>query len=319
MEPMLLRPVGKDYLWGGTRLKTEFHKAIDMTPLAESWECSVHPDGSNTILNGVHQGKTLAEVLQQHPDYLGSKQENGLPILIKFIDAKSDLSIQVHPDDAYARQHENQNGKTEMWYVLDALPGASLVIGFAHDVTEKQLCEAVKGNDLAKHLQRVPVCKGNVFYIPSGLVHAIGAGVLLAEIQENSNVTYRVYDYHRTDKNGDLRPLHLDKALDVMNRKASPRIERHSRLIRYYLGCSREILCRCEYFETEKIQVSKSFSFSVLETSFQVLLCIEGEGKLETESCANALYFRKGDCIFLAAGSGRCQVGGILEFLKVRC
>lgn len=319
MEPMLLKPVGKDYLWGGTRLKTEFNKDLDVTPLAESWECSVHPDGQSVVSNGDYKGRTLADVLSEHSDYLGTKTDGEMPILAKFIDAKLDLSVQVHPDDEYAREHEHQNGKSEMWYVLDALPGASLVIGFAHDVTEVQLRDAVEAGNLSKHLQKIPVKKGDIFFIPAGLVHAIGAGTLIAEIQESSNVTYRVYDYNRTDKNGKKRELHFDKALDVMNMRASPPVVQHARLLRYYPGCSREILCRCKYFETERIQVSKAFAFSVFNTSFQVLLCIDGSGGIETENIHKPLRFKKGDCVFLPAGLGRCHIVGEVELLKIRC
>ena len=140
MEIMKLLPAGKDYLWGGTRLRDEYGKKIDMTPLAETWECSVHPDGPSRIVNGEFKGKTLADVLKQHPEYLGAKAKNEeLPILVKFIDAKSDLSVQVHPDDEYAREYENQNGKTEMWYVIDAEDNASLIYGFRHKVTPEIL------------------------------------------------------------------------------------------------------------------------------------------------------------------------------------
>lgn len=161
---MLLKLVGKDYLWGGTRLKKKFNKDLDLTPLAEYWECSVHPDGQSVVSNEDYKGRTLADVLNEYPDYLGTKTDGELLILAKFIDAQLDLSVQVHPDDEYARVHEHQNGKSEMWYVLDAQPGSSLVIGFAHDVTEAQLRDAVEAGTLSKHLQKIPVRKGDIFY-----------------------------------------------------------------------------------------------------------------------------------------------------------
>lgn len=175
MEPMLLKPVEKDYLRGGTRLRSEFNKICPQIPLAETWECSVYPDGPSRITNGFHKGKTLDHVLHEHPDYLGTKgmgsfqagcdiQITGeLPILVKFIDAEKDLSVQVHPDDEYAWMHEHQNGKTEMWYVLDAKPGAGLVCGFENDMTEELLRKAVSEGSLMKHLQQVPAHKGDVF------------------------------------------------------------------------------------------------------------------------------------------------------------
>lgn len=182
MEPLLLKPVGKDYLWGGNRLKSEYGKNITLTPLVESWECSVHPDGLSVIATGSKRCLTLKEVLDEYPEYLGSKANGIMPILAKFIDAEQNLSVQVHPDDEYALAHEGDNGKTEMWYVLDALPGASLIYGFAHDVTKEQLQTSLEQGDIRKHLQKIPIHKGDVFYIPAGLVHAIGAGALIVEI-----------------------------------------------------------------------------------------------------------------------------------------
>lgn len=203
MEIMKLIPTGKDYLWGGTRLCEEYGKKIDLNPLAETWECSVHPDGPSYVANGIYKEQTLAEVLSAHPEYLGTKVENGeLPVLVKFIDAKKDLSVQAHPNDEYARAHEGDNGKTEMLYVIDADEGASLIYGFQHEVTEEILRKAVETGTLDKHLQKVSAHKGDTYFVPAGTVHGIGKGILVAEIQESSNVTYRVYDYDRVDENG---------------------------------------------------------------------------------------------------------------------
>lgn len=320
MEIMKLQPVGKDYLWGGTRLREEYGKKIDLTPLAETWECSVHPDGPSIVVNGEFKGKTLAEVLKEHPEFLGSKVENGeLPVLIKFIDAKKDLSVQVHPNDEYARIHEHQNGKTEMWYVLDAEKGASLIYGFQHKVTADILRKAVESGTLDRHLQKIEVHKGDVFFVPAGTVHGIGAGILVAEIQESSNVTYRVYDYDRIDKNGKKRALHFDKAIEVMKMDIVPDVRQKPRKVHYYPGCSRELLCRCKYFETERIMVSLGMGFSVMNSSFQVLLCLKGEGGITTDEMYRPLRFQKGDCMFLPADIGRCHLIGRTELLKVRC
>ena len=320
MEAMLLRPAYKDYIWGGTRLKTEYGKKTDKTPLAESWECSVHPDGPSVVASGRFAGSTLAQVLADHPEYLGTKaQVTGFPVLVKFIDAAQDLSVQVHPDDDYAGAKENQRGKTEMWYVLDAAPGAELICGFRHDVTPEQLKKAIAGGTLNKHLLRVKVSKGDVFHIPAGTVHAIGAGVLLVEIQENSNVTYRLYDYEREDKNGNKRELHIDKAIEIMDMKARKDVRQKPRFVRFQPGASREILSRCRYFDTERIMVSMGVDFSVLETSFQVLLCTEGNGRIICGDMNSPLSFKRGDCIFIPAGIGRCNVLGQAELIKVRC
>lgn len=320
MEIMKLIPTGKDYLWGGTRLREEYDKKIDLTPLAETWECSVHPDGPSYVANGIYKGEALAQVLQKHPEYIGTKAKNGkFPVLVKFIDAKQDLSVQVHPDDAYAQEHEGDNGKTEMWYVVDADEGASLIYGFRHKVTEEILRKAVETGTLDKHLQKIPVHKGDTFFVPAGTVHGIGKGILIAEIQESSNVTYRVYDYDRVDKNGKKRELHFDKAVRVMNRGIAPDVRRKSRMIRYYPGCSRELLCRCQYFETERIQVTKGFAFSVIDTSFQVLMCLDGYGEVQTmDTEQKPIRFSKGETLFLPAGLGRCFVVGDTELIKIR-
>lgn len=321
MEIMKLNPTGKDYLWGGKRLKEEFHKDLNLTPLAETWECSIHPDGMSTVINGTSKGKTLYSILQEHPEYLGTKIKNGkLPILVKFIDAQKDLSIQVHPNDDYAQRVENENGKTEMWYILDAKPGAHLVYGFEHDIDANQLIESIESNTLMKHLHREDVQKGDVIFVPAGTVHGIGAGMLVAEIQENSNVTYRVYDYNRLDKSGKKRELHVEKAIQVLNMKKIDRTGYKRKLIHFYPGCSREILCRCKYFETERIKVKTGFSFSVKKESFQVLLCLSGNGQIEFSSGEKKpVRFRKGECLFLPAAMGRCYVLGDTELLKIRC
>lgn len=320
MEIMKLKPEGKDYLWGGTRLREEYGKDIPLTPLAETWECSVHPDGLSVVVNGINAGRTLADVLAEHPEYMGSKIPEGgeFPILVKFIDAKQDLSVQVHPDDAYARQYEHQNGKTEMWYVLDATEDASLIYGFEHPVTEEILRKAVETETLGKHLHKVKVRKGDLYYVPAGTVHGIGAGTLVAEIQESSNVTYRVYDYDRVDKHGNKRELHFDQAIKVMDMTVAPDVRQKARMVRYYPGCAREILCRCKYFETERIQVATDCEFSVLDTSFQVLLCLGGTGKVSAPQ-GETVEFVKGDCLFIPAGMGRCRITGETELLKVRC
>lgn len=314
LYPMFLAPCGKDYLWGGTRLKTQFEKAVDMTPLAETWECSVHPDGPSTVTNGIFAGKTLKEVLDLHPEFLGTKGDpaEGLPILVKFIDAAKDLSIQVHPDDAYAARFEGSRGKAEMWYVLDAAEGAEIVLGFEHPVNEKIIRDAQRTGDFRRHLHYVPVRKGDSFFVPPGMVHAVGAGIMLVEVQESSNLTYRVYDYDRVGADGRKRELHLEKAFQVMNMKPADARGRGGRSVRYEPGCSRETLCRCRYFEAEYIRCTERFRFDVRRESCQILLCLEGEGAIGDDS------FRRGDCLFLPAGYGEAEVRGALGLLKIR-
>ncbi len=320
MQILKLMPAGKDYLWGGTRLKTEYRKQIDLTPLAETWECSVHPDGLSVVENGKYTGMSLKEVLDIHPEFLGTKNAD-MPVLIKFIDAMQDLSVQVHPDDEYARKYEGDNGKTEMWYLIDAAPGTQIIYGFEHAVTKEILDGSIKNGTLDKQLHKVDIHKGDVIFVPAGTVHGIGAGALIAEIQESSNVTYRVYDYDRVGKDGKKRELHFDKAVEIMHMDSAKKVKtKRKRLVHYYPGSSREIICRSQYFEVEKIVFNKGCGFSVLLDSFQVLLCINGEAQV---GFFNEEYkpvrFKKGDCLFIPAGTGRCSLLGDAEILKVRC
>ncbi len=317
----MLEPVGKDYIWGGTRLKTEYGKNIDMTPLAETWECSTHSDGPSRIVNGEFAGRTLDVVLREHPEFLGKrvKSADGLPILIKLIDAAQDLSVQVHPDDEYAREHEGLNGKTELWCVIDAQPDASIVCGFAHPVTRELLGTAIETGNFAKHLQRVPVHKGDVFFIPAGTIHSIGAGVIIAEIQENSNVTYRVYDYDRIDKYGQKRLLSYEKALDVLDMQPANQARQKPKLIKCRPGGSGEILCRCRYFTVERIRVSDEYTFYISDDSFQVLLCEEGTGSVKLNRDTEELDLSKGKCVFLTANTGECHVIGNNSVFRVYC
>lgn len=328
-KPFLLKPSGKDYLWGGQRLNTEFEKGIDLAPLAETWECSSHPDGPSYVVNGEFSGMELAEVLRLHPEYLGTKHAglNELPILIKFIDAKKDLSVQVHPTDAYAKEYENgQLGKTEMWYVLDASKDAKLVYGFNHDTDEATIRKAIANGTLMNHLQQVSVKKDDLFFIEAGTVHAIGAGALIAEIQENSNLTYRLYDYNRVGKDGKLRELHVDKAMAVSNMKSSSEPKQPLRVLKYRQGMASELLCRCKYFETYRMVVNterrQEVHYRADEIGFRVLLCVNGCGTMSYLNSASGaeenFRFYKGDCVFVPADSEEISIHGCAQFLDVR-
>ncbi len=221
MAILKLKPSCKAYLWGGTRLKTEFGKTFSGEKLAETWELSCHLDGPSIVEGGEFAGRTLKEYLEKEgKKAVGEKCQKyqQFPLLIKFIDAKEDLSIQVHPDDAYALKEEGQYGKTEMWYVVDCEEGSSLYYGFSKEISKEEFAERIREQTLLEVLNRVTVKKGDVFFIEPGTIHAIGKGILIAEIQQSSNVTYRVYDYGRKDANGKERDLHIDKALQVTNR-----------------------------------------------------------------------------------------------------
>ena len=323
-EPFLLRPAGKDYLWGGTRLKDDFSKDLPMNPLAETWECSTHPDGPSIIASGKYKGQFLADVIKKHPEYLGThpKGKAGLPILVKLIDARKDLSVQVHPNDEYAMKYENGSlGKTEMWYVVDAAKDASLIYGFHHDMDRAVLKKSLEEGSVQKYLQKIRIHKDDVFFIEAGTVHAIGKGAMIAEIQESSNLTYRLFDYNRVDREGRRRELHIRKALDVINLKGSQEPRQPMRVLRYRKGTASELLCRCKYFQTERMLVNtecyrEMADYQTGENSFQVLLCIGGCGTLTGRE---SIHFIKGDCIFIPANSIPLKIHGKAEFLKIEC
>lgn len=338
-KPFLLSPVGKDYLWGGNRLKSEYGKEeLLEEPLAESWECSTHPDGQSIVASGKFEGQTLKEVLSTHPEFLGTHpakttenvdvEENitsgDLPILLKFIDARKDLSVQVHPSDEYAKQFENgQRGKTEMWYVADAKPNAKLVYGFYHDIKKEQLEKSLREGTVEKYLQKVKIKKDDVFFIESGTVHAIGAGALIVEVQESSNLTYRMFDYNRLDKDGHPRQLHIEKALEVANLKSSAEPKQPMRVLKYKKGMASELLCRCKYFQVERhllnTEISKRLvDFNTESNSFRVYACLDGCGVLFTED-GDSLNFFKGDCIFVPADSIGLKFHGKAQFISVTC
>ena len=329
--PFLLQPVGKDYLWGGDKLKREYGKDLDMDPLAESWECSTHPDGTNRVATGRHRGQLLSDVLRDHPEYLGTHprmdEKGGLPILVKFIDAKKDLSVQVHPDDAYAAKYENgSRGKSEMWYVMDADEGSAIIYGFYEDTSKEKVRDAIRKGTILNLVQRIPIHRNDVFFIEAGTVHAIPAGALIAEIQESSNLTYRLYDYGRVDKNGKERPLHIDRAMDVADLKSAASPRQPMRLLRYERGCATELLCRCRYFQTERMLVNAGegstgsaapVPFSSDRNSFRILLCIAGAGTLR--SGEEKLEFSAGGCIFVPADLQGMELEGRLELLNITC
>ena len=328
--PVKLGGCVKDYLWGGSRLIRDYGARSDSGTAAELWECSVHPDGESVICSGAYAGTSLREYLEKHPDHIcipGSRNmelgEDGFPVLVKLIDAADDLSIQVHPDDAYARIHENgSRGKSEFWYILDAEPGAELVYGFYRDISREELDRALEDRSITNYVQRVPVRKNDVFYVKAGTVHAVCRGIVLAEVQETSNLTYRLYDYERRDKNGALRPLHIEKAREVIDLSRSPEPRQPMRLIRYAPGVAEEFVFRCQYFEIHRLLVSAEEGEAAIhrsgDTSFEVLLCTEGEGTIAADGMED-IGFSRGSCFFVPAASEKMKISGKGEFLLIHC
>ena len=305
MYTLKLKPALKDYLWGGTRLKTEYKMESDLEKVAEAWVLSTHKDGPSVVLNGELCGKTLTEAVEIFgADCLGEngKKFSYFPILIKLIDARDDLSVQVHPNDEYALKVEGEYGKTEMWYIVDCEEGAALYYGFKEEISKEEFREKIADNTITDVLNRVPVKKGDVFFIPSGTIHAIGRGILIAEIQQNSNTTYRVCDYGRLGADGKPRPLHIDKAVEVTNLTPPPAAK----------DLSAGTLAECEYFKVRLFSTDTQKEIEVDNASFVSLLCLEGEVSFD------GVTLVKGDCAFIPANRGKITFKGSATLIESR-
>lgn len=321
IKPLRLSPVFKDYIWGGTRLKESYYKDTPFDITAESWELSCHKNGECTVKGGEHDGKTLTQVIAEYKekgiDIVGKNAQrfDRFPVLNKLIDAKSDLSVQVHPDDAYANQNENGSyGKTEVWYVVDAEPGAKLVYGLSRDMTKTEFLEAVKENKLTDCLNFVPAKKGDVFFVHAGTVHAIGAGLLICEIQQNSDTTYRVYDWGRVGNDGKPRELHVEKAATVSRLEKETKTDFSPALLSQNDGTSIYSLAECEYFTAKQYTVENNVTLTTTDNSFSCVTFVEGEGVLSVDS--EEIAFRKGDTFYFAAQPAELMICGKCAFLE---
>ena len=317
-RPLLLSPAFKDYIWGGERLKRDWGKRTEMSPLAESWELSCHEAGPSVIAGGKFAGQTLAEYLAAHPQDAGTKAERAgeFPLLIKLIDAAGPLSVQVHPDDAYARAHEHALGKTEMWLVLDASEGAGIYYGFKRETSLEEMREAIRQNTLTDLLNWVPAKAGDCFFIPAGTVHAIGAGLLIAEVQQSSNLTYRVYDYGRVGADGRPRALHIEQALAVTRREPPKTPVGPTEPERLVEGGRIQPLFACDKFETATLTVDGTMRDSVPQESFVSLLVLDGKGEVKAQDETYAVG--KGQSVFLPAGMGGYTMNGRMKVLRTK-
>ena len=316
MYPMKLTPPCKDYLWGGTRLKTDYGKVTDLEKVAESWELSCHKDGCSVIANGEFAGMTLPEYIEkQGKGVLGEdcKSFEYFPILVKLIDAKQSLSVQVHPNNEYAMRVEGEYGKTEMWYIVDCDPGAELLYGFKDKISKEEFRRRIEDNTLLEVTNSVPVHKGDVFFIDAGTLHAIGKGILIAEIQQNSNTTYRIYDFGRLGADGKPRELHIDKAVDVTRLEPPTRSCKPQGEPQQHDGYCSTLLASCEYFTVTRMDVENSVSLNADNKSFHSLLCLEGDATVQCNG--QELSMTKGGSIFLPAGTGAYTVTGTCQFL----
>lgn len=310
MPILKLKPGFKDYIWGGHRLVDEYNKDFSGDILAESWELSCNKDCPCIISNGGEEGKTLEAYIEENgfSEVLGKKcsRFGDFPILIKLIDAAKALSIQVHPDEEYASRVEGQHGKNEMWYIVDAKPGAYIYYGFERPISKSEFENSISNNTLEKALHKVEVHRGDAFFIKAGTLHAIGEGILVAEIQQNSNVTYRVYDYGRHDKNGMARELHIDKALDVTDLEPVK-----------YKNEAYPHVASCDYFTVDHVildgSIVNELSGMVSEESFLHILVLSGDGIISNAD--EELPYKCGDSFFIPAGSGNYRIFGSGDLL----
>ncbi len=314
LYPLCLCGVTKSPIWGGRRLLDDWGKTADAETVGESWELTVRKNEKCKVLNGDLAGKTLDEVIDAFGRDVtgGNFGSSDFPILIKLIDANDRLSVQVHPDDSYASRVENDRGKTEMWYIVDADEGAQIVCGLADGMTGEDFARAVREGRIESALKYQPVKKGECYFIPAGLAHAIGKGILIAEIQQNCDLTYRVYDYERRDAAGNLRQLHVEKALDVTR----PFSEEAINAVRYArtggVAETASVLAHCEFFRVEKLTLTGD-AVSLRDGKMQHLLCLDGEAVL---TCDGVQYYvKRGESWLIPASLSGVTVSGDAELI----
>ena len=298
--PFLLHPASKDYLWGGTRLNDDFSKHIPSDVIAETWECSTHPDGVSIAASGEWIGMPLDGILRAHPEYLGEHAHGGsdLPVLVKFIDAKRDLSIQVHPNDEMAQREHGKMGKSEMWYIIKAEKGAHLYAGFKQSITPYEYQKRIEDGSITEVLADHQVKAGDVFYLPAGRVHAICGGIMLAEVQQSSDVTYRIYDYNRPGLDGKPRELHTELAAQALDYH----VEKNY-LTEYTEAKDQAIqIVDTPYFDVRIMELTRPFHRNLLKyDSFIISMCIEGDCKLRIRSTGDEITLREGTSTLIPA------------------
>ncbi|WP_313803935.1 type I phosphomannose isomerase catalytic subunit [Flavobacterium sp.] len=299
LYPLIFKPILKDRIWGGTKLKSLLQKDTVGTSIGESWEISSVPGDVSLVANGTFKGLSLNELLSKFPsEILGRKvyEKFGseFPLLFKFLDAKEDLSIQLHPNDELAMKRHNSFGKTEMWYVMQADLDARIIVGFNEKETPDSYLLHLENKTLPKILKEIPVKKGDVFFLETGTIHAIGAGIVIAEIQQTSDITYRIYDWDRVDANGNSRELHIDLALEAINYEVINAKKRYSKEIN---RSNPAVIC--DYFSTNVVSLDGQMFFDKNGESFTVLVCTEGTFEISLKDCDSEYSFSKGDTVLL--------------------
>lgn len=310
MQPLFLKPVFQERIWGGNLLNKEYGYEIPSDKTGECWAISAHPNGASTVSNGKFEGMTLAEIWEKYPEVFGNPTEKVFPLLTKILDASDDLSVQVHPDDEYAFKNENgELGKTECWYVLSCEEGAELVFGH-HAQTKEEFVDRIEKGEWNELLQKVKVKAGDFLHVPAGAIHGIGAGIMILETQQSSDTTYRVYDYDRRDDQGNLRELHVEKSIAVstvphMSEQKSPVIETRE-------GVKSTTYVEDKYFTVYKWEVNGNAEFS-FDDKYLLASVLDGSGTLENNG--TSFEFKKGDHFIIPVGFGEFQIKGECELM----
>lgn len=316
--PMRLQPCYKEYLWGGKRLKTEFLKLDAPEITAESWELSCHADGQARVAEGACAGMRIQELGDMDRASFWGKAclSSEFPVLIKLIDASEKLSIQVHPSDQTAQAEKGERGKAEMWYIVDCEPQSYIYFGFSRKISKSVFFDCVKNGEICKMLNQVHVQPGDVFYILPGTIHAIGAGIVIAEIQQSSNTTFRIYDYQRKGADGKSRPLHLERAADVLSYDPIIPEECKANSMACFSEFTMAEMFSCQYFKAYRVDVHSAITLRCDGKSFHHLLCVAGEGRIEYKG--KSYYMRRGESYFLPATMGEYRLVGNCRVLMSR-
>ena len=313
--PLQFNPILKERIWGGEKLKTELNKPITSNITGESWEISTVKGDVSIIANGDLKGKSLMDVINDNPnEILGTEVYarfgKEFPLLFKYLDAREDLSIQVHPNDALAKKRHDSFGKTEMWYIMQADEDARIIVGFKENSNAAEYLENLENKTLLSILDDVKVKSGDVFFLETGTVHAIGAGLVVAEIQQTSDITYRLYDFDRVDAQGATRELHVDLALDAINYNVVQTKKEYSKDVN-----ESNVVVDCPYFTTNFIPLDGNISVQKDGKSFTVYMCIDGEFEIQ---CNDAVYnYKKGDTLLIPAGISELIISGKASILEI--
>lgn len=315
LYPLQFDPILKERIWGGEKLKTVLHKDITSKITGESWELSTVEGDISIIANGVHKGTSLQEFINNYPDeILGTKVHKRFgkqfPLLFKFIDAREDLSIQVHPNDELAKERHNSFGKTEMWYVMQADEGSRIIVGFKEESNQEEYLEKLKSKNLLSILEQVPAKEGDVFFLETGTVHAIGAGIVLAEIQQTSDITYRIYDFDRIDAAGNTRELHVDLALDAINYDVVETQRKYNTEKNVF-----NAIVDCPYFTTNVLPLQGTLEVDKTFESFTVYMCVDGYFEIEYRNEKYA--YEKGATVLIPAAMNLFKISGNASILEI--